>query len=322
MNKKGFSPTFSVIIPTHNRARLISRAIRSVLSQTFQDFELLIVDDVSTDATKEVVASFRDKRIIYIRREDNGGAAAARNTGIRYAKGKYISLLDDDDEYLPEFLEKMNQKFESSPQGVGFGWCGVRWVSDTSDGEKEMRREGIWQPKFENREHAYLSFLRSRRVGTNYGLTIRKSCFGVVGFFDESMKKAEDTDFLIRMVRQFDFCVVPSVLVKVHRHAGPRLTTYDAKMANSYERIIEKNNEALLKHPRLSAVLHYKTGWLYYHAGNKKHGRQFMLRAIRMNPAELKIWLGLLIFECFGSLGPSLHKRLSTYKTLSVSQAE
>ncbi|GIV76554.1 MAG: hypothetical protein KatS3mg050_0948 [Litorilinea sp.] len=215
-------PTFTVIIPTHNRAHLLPRAIRSVLAQTFTDFELIVVDDASTDETPQVVASVQDGRIIYLRHEENRGAAATRNTGICHARGKYVAFLDDDDEYLPEFLAETRQHLETASEEAGFSWCGVRVVQDGGQGERTIG-EGVWRPAFQDREHAYLSFLRSRRIGTNCGLCVRRDCFDVVGLFDQALRKAEDTDFLIRLVRHYDFVVVPKVLVKVHAHAGPKL---------------------------------------------------------------------------------------------------
>ena len=115
----GKTPKVSVIIPTYNRAHLVGRAIRSVLNQTYQDFEIIVVDDGSTDNTEEVVKSFNDPRIRYIRHEKNRGGSAACNTGIRAARGEYIAFQDSDDEWLPEKLEKQMQVFENTPTGVG-----------------------------------------------------------------------------------------------------------------------------------------------------------------------------------------------------------
>ena len=96
-------PKVSIIIPTYNRANLLPRAIKSVLSQTFKDFELIVINDGSTDNTEEVIKKFqkKDERIKYILHKDNKGEAAARNTGIRIAKGEYIASHDSDDEWLP-----------------------------------------------------------------------------------------------------------------------------------------------------------------------------------------------------------------------------
>jgi len=100
------NPTVSVIIPTYNRAHLLDRAIRSVLDQTYQDFELIVVDDGSSDPTAEVIATFADPRIYYLRHEKNRGAAAARNTGIEASQGDYVAFLDSDCEWLPKKLLK------------------------------------------------------------------------------------------------------------------------------------------------------------------------------------------------------------------------
>src|SRR4030042_5052103 len=105
-------PTVSIIIPTYNRAHLVMRAINSVLDQSFQDFEIIIVDDASRDNTEKMVSGIRDKRIFYIRHEKNRGGSAARNTGIKQARGEYIAFLDSDDEWLPEKLEKQLKVLE------------------------------------------------------------------------------------------------------------------------------------------------------------------------------------------------------------------
>src|SRR5258705_13939604 len=96
----------SVVIPTHNRSEFLRSAIASVLGQTYQDFELIVVDDASTDSTAEVVVSFNDSRIKFIRHQTNQGGSAARNTGIRASKCDYIAFLDDDDEWSPRKLSK------------------------------------------------------------------------------------------------------------------------------------------------------------------------------------------------------------------------
>ena len=98
--------TVSVIIPTHNRSDFLRSAIASVLNQTYQDFELIVVDDASTDNTAEAVAEFNDERIKLLRHDTNKGGSAARNTGILASECDYIALLDDDDEWLLEKLSR------------------------------------------------------------------------------------------------------------------------------------------------------------------------------------------------------------------------
>ena len=100
------SPIVSVIIPTYNRAEVIERALDSVLAQTYQDYEIIVIDDASTDQTCAVVEAYDDPRIRLIRSHANGGAGAARNAGIVQAQGEYIAFLDSDDEWLAQKLAK------------------------------------------------------------------------------------------------------------------------------------------------------------------------------------------------------------------------
>ena len=113
------NPIVSVIIPTYNRAHLIDKAIKSVLNQTYQDFEIIVVDDGSTDNTNEVLKNFTDSRIHYIFHTSNLGVSAARNTGIKTSQGEYIALLDSDDDWLPEKLDKQVDVLQNESSEVG-----------------------------------------------------------------------------------------------------------------------------------------------------------------------------------------------------------
>lgn len=119
MAKTENKPTVSIIIPTYNRRQSIGRFIKSVLNQTYRDFELIIVDDGSTDNTRELVAGFNNERIRYVRHEENKGEAAARNTGIKAARGEYIASHDSDDEWLHEKLAKQIRAFENCSPEIG-----------------------------------------------------------------------------------------------------------------------------------------------------------------------------------------------------------
>ena len=99
-------PVVSVVISTYNRQEKLKRALASVLGQTLRDIEVIVVDNASTDATEEVVRNVKDLRVRYIRHDSNKGGPAARNTGIKHARAPYIALLDDDDEWMPQKLEK------------------------------------------------------------------------------------------------------------------------------------------------------------------------------------------------------------------------
>lgn len=113
----------SVIIPTYNRARLLSRAVSSVLRQTYEDHEIIIVDDCSIDDTPQVIQSYADPRIRSVRHNRNAGLPTSRNTGIQMARGEYVAFLDDDDECLPERLELQSAGLDANPNvGLIYGW--------------------------------------------------------------------------------------------------------------------------------------------------------------------------------------------------------
>ena len=103
---KPYQNLISVVIPTYNRKHLLQKAIASVLNQTYSNFELIVVDDCSTDSTEHFMKSLSDKRIRYIKHEKTKHASASRNTGIQLSKGEFIAFLDDDDRWLPTKLEK------------------------------------------------------------------------------------------------------------------------------------------------------------------------------------------------------------------------
>jgi glycosyltransferase involved in cell wall biosynthesis len=302
------SPTASVVIPTYNRAHLVLRAVRSVLDQTFADFEVIVADDASTDDTEAVVGALDDPRVRYLRCERNGGNAAARNLGWRSARGRFICFLDSDDEYRPAFLERVIDAFEQAPPEVGFLWTGITRVEETATG-RNRATELIWQPG--PAPDRYLQFLHTLRVGTDYGFSVRREAFDVVGPFDEQLRVAVDRDFILRIVQHYGFIALPEPLVVVHDHAGARVRKDTTRNAAAYEILIEKHRAALEADRELWARYHYKTAWLHYHAGNKVEARRYCLEVLRKHPAHLKTWSVMLLFELFGPGATRIHKWIS-----------
>lgn len=279
---------------------MLQRAIRSIIDQTFRDFEVIIVDDASTDSTPDVVKSFQDDRLIYIRREKNGCAAAARNSGIMQAKGEYISFLDDDDEYLREFLEKTWQALNSASKSIGFVWCGVRKVKDTASGEVIIK-EMSW--KDETCIQTEAPGERGHHLGasTSYGLTVRKSCFQSIGLFDETIKGIEDIDLLIRLGRCFGYVIISQILVKIHLHDGPQLTNRTPQRAEAYERFLNKNLSFFKRDSKRWIRVNRNSAALFYQSGNKSKGRKIMTGVLLRHPGNLRLWKSFLCFEFFGT---------------------
>ena len=118
MQNNKYKITFSVITPTHNRCYVLWKSIQSVLSQTYPFFELLIIDDGSTDKTQKLIAEFNDPRLKYFKLSKNSGPAKARNFGLKKAKGEYVAYLDSDNEWHKDFLMTMNNGFQKYPEKI------------------------------------------------------------------------------------------------------------------------------------------------------------------------------------------------------------
>ncbi len=288
---------FSVVLPTHNRSELLHRAIRSVLSQVYQNYELIIIDDGSTDNTQEVVQSFDKQRIVYLHHDKPQGVSAARNTGIRKARGEWVCFLDDDDEYLPDFLVRTREALSQSHSRVGFSWCGVQFMGGTPDNEYLIEeRTNLADSSADNRgEMAYLS------IGTGFGLTVKRSCFDKVGLFDEKLYSVVDTDILFRLGANYDFVVIPEFLIKCYSHQGTQLTDISSRRAESLDRVIEKNFH-FFKHSKKHILSFYKrSASLHYLLGNKKQGRRRVAQMISVNPFRWRSWKSMVCFEIFGT---------------------
>src|SRR5438067_9202421 len=191
-------PKASVIIPTYNRAEFLRLAIISILNQTFQNFEIIVIDDAAQDYTREVVNSLSDKRIRYIRHEENKGVSAARNTGVANSKGGYIAFLDDDDEWFPEKLQKQFDLLEACPPTTGVVYTGILVVEESS-------RKILAKHFPKRRGNVFEEILTQNRIAQTSTFFLRKECFEKAGLFDESLDFGEDHDMWLRISKEFQF---------------------------------------------------------------------------------------------------------------------
>jgi glycosyltransferase involved in cell wall biosynthesis len=213
-------PAVSVVIPTYNRAEMLAQALRSVLAQTFTDYEVIVVDDGSTDGTAEVVESFTDQRIKYLRQE-NRGSSAARNAGVEKAEGKYVAFLDSDDAWLPEKLEVQVAAFERHPT-VGLVSC--RSLTIDPSNECAFPLELLRPPGDEIVADFHAEIIVSNRFMTP-ALMVKRAVIEKVGGFDENLVYAEDWDLWIRIARECECCDVGRYLAAVRVH--PESATSD-----------------------------------------------------------------------------------------------
>jgi GT2 family glycosyltransferase len=224
-------PAVTVVIPTFNRAAVLARAIRSVVGQTCQDWELIVVDDCSTDGTEQTVRGFSDSRITYLRLDRNSRWGAARNTGIRQARGEYVAFLDSDDEWLPEKLEKELEVFQNSDPAVGLVYTG-KMILDEQGRVLEVRRptKSGW---------VYDALLDWDFIGSCSRVAVKKQVLDRVGGFDETFGICEDYDLWLRVARTSKIACVPYCLVK--RYMGSDQVTASLRnICEAWERILSK----------------------------------------------------------------------------------
>lgn len=188
-------PRVSVIIPTYRRAHLVRESIDSVLAQTYRDFEVIVVDDASPDATRAVLESYGDRiRVIY--REQNGGAGAARNDGLRASSGEFIAFLDADDMYLPTRLASAVVALDAHPE-YGAVYAEVRFTDPSGE-----QPPFLWVERMGGGRSGWiLDEVLQRGLICTQSVTIRRSVLDRVGFFDESLRSGQDWDLWWRIAR-------------------------------------------------------------------------------------------------------------------------
>jgi glycosyltransferase involved in cell wall biosynthesis len=214
-------PTVSVVIPTYNRADVLPRAIDSVLNQTFEDFELIIVDDASTDSTEKVVNSYTDNRLRFLQHEINKNGSAARNTGIKASEGDYIAFLDSDDEWHPEKLEKQIQQLNESSEDWVANYCGV--TIDRSSKIKSVLSDLLNHDAQNEGQDEVIRRILSLSGFVHGGSTLvaTRSVVSSIGGFDESFHRNQDIEFTIRLARAGKVARVDDELVTLHESGRP-----------------------------------------------------------------------------------------------------
>lgn len=286
------NPTVSVIIPTYNRANYLNRTINSVLNQTFKDFELIIVDDGSTDNTKSLVREFskNDSRIKYIWQENSGGPSKPLNNGIINSKGKYIAFLGSDDEFLPEKLEKQIKKFDSVEENVGLVYCGLRYVPENGKKSKIVVTELRGDLFNEILENSFIAGIAP---------LVKSECFQKLGILDESLPSGEDWDMWIRISKNYKFDYVPEPLAIYHIHGKQISSNFDDTI-KGFERILEKYFQDISRYPKIHSTHLIRVGIFCCLNGEISKGQKYYRNAIEIKPlqiiAYLNLWLSKIPF--------------------------
>lgn len=252
-------PLISCIITTYKRRLpFVSRAINSVLEQTYKNIELIIVDDnhIPNDYSDEIsdyITELGNDNVKYIKLPKNMGACAARNVGIDTSSGEFIAFLDDDDEWLPEKLEKQYEKM--SDLQIGLVYC---FSFSISENNKKVRG-------FVPDKNTYNQILLDNFIGSTSFPLIRKECFTICGKFDETLKSAQDYDMWIRILKNYNVDFVGIPLCNYYIHKEDQITKNISIKTESLEYVYKKyyedikknrniNNNHLLTHSALYAL--------------------------------------------------------------------
>jgi len=281
-----FKPFVSIILPTYNRAYILSRSIDSVLNQTYDNFELIIVDDGSTDNTQEIVNSFDDIRIRYLQNEENKGVSSALNIGIRFSSGDFISFQGSDDIWKPNKLYKELEKFKTANNEVGIVYSRVCQIK--SNKKKYVPDSNV--VKKEGSIHQDL--LKGNFVN---GLScIRRECFEKVGLFDENLHSLEDWELYLRISKYFLFNYVNETLV-IASLGDDNLSVDPKTYINSAKLILKKHNNDFIK-DRIALAINYSYIGSWYCLDGKTHlGRHYLYKSIRCYPFNYKLFAAYLI---------------------------
>ncbi|MBW4594433.1 MAG: glycosyltransferase [Brasilonema angustatum HA4187-MV1] len=306
-------PKVSVIIPAYNAMAYLKETVESVLKQTFTDFEVLIVDDGSSDRTVEWVSQIKDPRVQLISQQ-NQGSSGARNTGISAALGEYIALLDADDIWEPTKLEKQVRYLEeNSLVGLVDTWTVLIDQQGKSTGRvvvSHAEGDDVWK-----------QLVQFKTVcACDSTPLIRRSCFETVGLFNRELPFLEDLDMWIRLASRYRFAVIKEVLVRYRQYPGSKSTNCQGTL-EAFRTIVEKAFESV--HADLLPLREKGYGrislYLAWRAINNKdyeQAWQFNRQAIAHHPQLIFSWdfirqiIALTLLKTFG------HQTYEKMKTL------
>ncbi len=283
-------PAVSIIIPSYNHGRFLPQALKSVLSQSFSDFEVIVVDDGSTDDTSEIISDYLDR--VKYRYQVNQGPSASRNHGMREATGEYLMFLDADDVLLPGKLEIQVKALEQHPEwGVVYSaWQYMDQTGTPILSAVRPKKQGQLLKEW---------LLRSFFFPPGCAL-MRQECFQTCGFFDESLSASEDTDYWMRLaLAGYAFGYVDEVLFGYRISQGSITSNFRNQIKNEYLRLDKFYAQPALEEDILAlkskayAILRFEAAAKYYQADEITTAQDTMREAVQLCPELIqdKNWL-------------------------------
>jgi glycosyltransferase involved in cell wall biosynthesis len=278
----------SIILPTYNRGWCLSRSIRSVLAQSHQDFELIIVDDHSTDDTQEIVKQFVDTRIRYLRHPRNLGAASAINTGIFHSKGRFIAFQDSDDEWMPCKLEYQLEEFSEGGPSVGLVYCPIIKV-------ERSRVYRVPASLESNRSEEILERLLLSNLISTQSIVVRRELIERSGSLDKRIPSYYDWEFGIRCCKDWQIRCADRGLVILHE-SEDSISSNLRKNSISRCIILKKHKDLFASNKHIMAKNYFVLS-RDLAAINRLNGASIaIVKAIRARPNHFRFYFFYLIY--------------------------
>lgn len=288
----------SAIVPTYNRAETLARALESIFSQTRPPDEVLVVDDASTDETAATAARFPGATLI--RLEQNSGAAAARNAGIRRARGDWLAFLDSDDVWAPDKLERQLARAASAPS-PDLVCTGITVYERSGrcrrfSGSEPQSSAGWSFADFQNYPFCPTTWL------------VRRQVFEEEGLFDESLRNAEDLDFLARLAHRRIEILPEPLATKFNRQDSLDASLY--RTAQSYEVLFERHARLWARAPGAAVRSYRRLAHMHLSANSVPSARTALLKGLGYRPWDLRSW-GLLAATLLGIRAVDAARRIA-----------
>jgi len=284
-------PTVTVIIPTYNRCNLMVDTINSVLAQNYKDFELLVIDDGSTDNTRQVISVISDSRIKYIYK-DNGGVSSARNLGLKNARGQFICFLDSDDLWPDNFLKTMTSRLQQNPK-YGAAYCIRTLLFEDGSTKPSYQKEFF----FSGQVTAQLfqkTFIQTSTI------CFRRETLEDI-FFDESLARGQDVDVWLRASTRIEFLFVPDIQIIYRQQPLSATAGFDSKYCNR-ARVLERfyfklGGDKYISHKAAMKKLSYAyrhAAKKAFKAGCRKAAIELTKTALQYQKWQIRLYLDLL----------------------------
>lgn len=310
MDTSGADPLVSVVLTTYDRREFLPRAIETVTEQTYDEIELVVVDDHSPESPRDIVENASTAglhNVVFVRHEENRGASAARNTGIKQANGELIALLDDDDLWTPDKIERQVAEFRQSGSEVGVVCTGMRSVD--ANGTTIMTKNVGYDGDITKQ-------LLCGAIVPLPSVLVRRNLLDNAGLFDERLKSYEDLEWMIRLSRRCEFRSVGDPLVITVREGHTQKSDdIETKVREGHPLLVEKCRPIAAEYGRLferkmMAHWSFRAGYASLVHGEPMQARELIGAAILTWPFAPEFYL----YGLFAALGDRWYTRAQTIK--------